>query len=424
MKFWGLDQSDRNAPTVSLTAPSDGSSVSGSVSVTANASDDVEVAKVEFYVNGTVKATDTTAPYSFSWDASSVYNGNYTITAKAIDTSGNSAEDSATVSVTGGATDTTSPSVNVTSPANGETVHGTTVIAVSASDAGTGVAKVEFYIDGSKVGEDTSAPYEYSWDSAAYSDGTHAIKAVAVDGAGNTAIDNDTTVTSNQVVICHTATADGTATDHYVAGRLDSTGYTTYGTKYGYSTVFTLYQLNAENGGSWVDVDGMPDGCYVEGVSDDTAAPSVNVTAPSNGTTVSGTVSITVDASDNNSVSKVEFYIDGTKVGEDTAAPYSYSWNTSNASDGSHAIKAVAFDAAGNSAADNDTSVTVDNSTSGGTCQQWTAKNSDHVTAGRAYSSWGYYYAKGSNQYIGYGSWSTTTVKETSDGYYEKGSCQ
>ncbi len=55
-------------------------------------------------------------------------------------------------------------------------------------------------------------------------------------------------------------------------------------------------------------------------------------------------------------------------------------------------------------------------------CEQWTAKNSTHLTNGRAWASWGFYYATGSNQYLGYGSWSSTTV-HLIDGTYYKGSC-
>lgn len=97
--------------------------------------------------------------------------------------------------------------------------------------------------------------------------------------------------------------------------------------------------------------------------SSDTTAPSVNITAPSNGATVSGTVTIAASATDNVGVTKVEFYINNNKVGEDTSSPYEYSWNTTGYSNGTYSLKAIAYDAAGNSAVDNDTSVTVSNVT-------------------------------------------------------------
>ncbi|MFW9993990.1 MAG: Ig-like domain-containing protein [Candidatus Odinarchaeota archaeon] len=98
------------------------------------------------------------------------------------------------------------------------------------------------------------------------------------------------------------------------------------------------------------------------GGGDDTTPPVVSITNPAGGSTVSGTVSVTASASDNVGVTQVEFYIDGSLRATDTGSPYSYSWDTTGYSDGSsHAIEAIAYDAAGNTDADAVT-VTVDNS--------------------------------------------------------------
>jgi hypothetical protein len=102
-----------------------------------------------------------------------------------------------------------------------------------------------------------------------------------------------------------------------------------------------------------------------EGGTADTTPPSVSITNPSNGATVSGTVSFTASASDNVGVTKVEFYVDNVLKYTDTGSPYSWSWDTTGYSDGTHSLKAIAYDAAGNT--DTDTiSVTVDNSGGGG----------------------------------------------------------
>jgi hypothetical protein len=76
---------DTTAPTVSITAPLNGATVVGTVSINATASDNVGVTKVEFYVDGALKSTDTTSPYSYSWDSTSVANGSHSLTAKAYD---------------------------------------------------------------------------------------------------------------------------------------------------------------------------------------------------------------------------------------------------------------------------------------------------------------------------------------------------
>jgi hypothetical protein len=91
---------DTQAPIVSLTAPANGATVSGTVSLGANASDDVAVAGVTFLVNGVVVGTeDTSAPYSFDWNSASVANGTYGITARARDGAGNTTT-SVAVSIT------------------------------------------------------------------------------------------------------------------------------------------------------------------------------------------------------------------------------------------------------------------------------------------------------------------------------------
>jgi len=94
--------------------------------------------------------------------------------------------------------------------------------------------------------------------------------------------------------------------------------------------------------------------------------PSVSITNPSDGATVSGTVSVTADASDDSGVSQVEFFIDGSSIGVDSDGSdgYSTSWDTTAYADGGHTVEAVATDSAGQTASDS-VSVTVDNS--GGT---------------------------------------------------------
>ena len=90
--------------------------------------------------------------------------------------------------------------------------------------------------------------------------------------------------------------------------------------------------------------------------------PTVTITAPNNGATVSNTVSITASASDDNGVTQVEFQIDGNTLSTDTngADGWSASWDTTTASDGAHSITAVATDTA-NQTGSNSISVTVNN---------------------------------------------------------------
>lgn len=96
---------DAQAPTVTLgSVPA---TISGTVTLTATASDDIGVTAVRFKVNGAVVGSDSTAPYAFDWNSTSVANGQVTISAEAEDAAGNvgtSADAMATVSNATGVT--------------------------------------------------------------------------------------------------------------------------------------------------------------------------------------------------------------------------------------------------------------------------------------------------------------------------------
>src|SRR5262249_37146435 len=95
----------------------------------------------------------------------------------------------------------------------------------------------------------------------------------------------------------------------------------------------------------------------------DTTPPTVAITTPANGATVSGSaVTVSANASDNVGVVGVQFKLDGNNLGsEDTSAPYSISWNSTTTPNGSHSLTAVARDAAGNSTTSAAITVTVSN---------------------------------------------------------------
>ena len=190
---------DTTPPTVAVTSPGNGATVSGTTTIAANASDNVGVAGVQFFVDGAAHgAEDTTAPYSVSWNTTTASNGSHTLTARARDAAGNATTSApVTVTVSNAVPDTTPPSVNITAPANGATVSGTTTVAANASD-NVGVAGVQFFVDGAAHGaEDTTAPYSVAWDTTTASDGSHMVTAVARDAGGNTASSSVSVTVSN-----------------------------------------------------------------------------------------------------------------------------------------------------------------------------------------------------------------------------------
>lgn len=177
---------DITPPAVSITSPLDNASVSGTVSIEANASDDTALRQVEFYVDGTLLLADTTAPYSAPWNTSSLgAESTHTLSAKAFDTSNNSAS-STPVSVS--IADVTLPNVAISSPSNNATVSGNVNITASASD-NVGISKVEFYVEGQLKGTDMTAPYSYTWNTASLpANSQQTLTAKAYDTSNNSSL--------------------------------------------------------------------------------------------------------------------------------------------------------------------------------------------------------------------------------------------
>ena len=177
--------------------------------------------------------------------------------------------------------DTTAPSVAMITPQDGATVGGDVTVSVSAGDDG-GVDRVEIYMDGTRLATDTTAPYQFYWDTSAHADGSYELWAIAYDSAGNQ----------------------------------------------GQSTFIVVSVSNAIVG--------------------DTVAPTVSVTSPQGGATISGATTVSVSASDDGGVDRVELHIDGARLATDTTAPYQFYWDTTAYADGNYELQAIAYDSAGN----------------------------------------------------------------------------
>ena len=172
-------------PAVTLTQPTDGTTFTApaTVNLAATASDsDGTVTKVEFFNGATKLGEDTTAPYTFTWNG--VTAGTYTLTARATDNLGATTTSTASaITVSAG---NTPPTANITSPADG-TIFAwkpTITITATANDPDGNVTKVEF-LDGTTVlGQDTSAPYSFTWRNVP--SGNHILTARATDNAAAT----------------------------------------------------------------------------------------------------------------------------------------------------------------------------------------------------------------------------------------------
>lgn len=184
-EVWSLYTLDTAAPTVSITSPLQNATVSGVIPVNANAADASGISKVAFYADGALVGTDTTSPYSVSWNtASYAHNSSHALVAKAYDPA-NNVGTSAAVTVT--VADVTAPAVAITSPANDSFVSRNTNVTIqaTASDV-SGISKLEFLVNGSLKCSDASTPYTCVWKVPNGKNIFYTLQAKAYDAAGNT----------------------------------------------------------------------------------------------------------------------------------------------------------------------------------------------------------------------------------------------
>jgi hypothetical protein len=183
-------QSEPTPPSVSITSPSNGATITGtSVTLAASASDaDGVVTTVAFYANGSLVATTTAWPWTATW--SNVEPGTYRLTAVATDSSGlstTSAPVDVTVVAETVAPPNVAPSVTITSPSDGSVfAAGTTIqLSAAASDADGSVVRVAYYANGKLIATSTtSGSWSASW--ANVKQGGYTLTAVATDDDGAT----------------------------------------------------------------------------------------------------------------------------------------------------------------------------------------------------------------------------------------------
>jgi hypothetical protein len=269
------------------------------------------------------------------------------------------------------------PTVTLTTPENGATFPspGSIYLTASASDADGSIAKVEFYNGSTKLGEDTTSPYTFSWIGVPIGNYTFSARAVDNLGAQATSASANIVVTApNQApTVAITSPAGGTtytspASISISANAADSDGSVAVVEFYSGSTKVGE-DVSSPFAFTW---NGVAPGTYSLtavaidnlGLAATSASVSVIVTTPNQPPTVAistssgsvpvsstpyiapATITLYASASDpDGTIARVDFYQGATKLGQDTASPYSYTW--SNVAAGTYAITAVAVDNAG-----------------------------------------------------------------------------
>jgi len=286
------------APVVTITNPTEGSTVSDSVTISVTV-DDEDSLVADIYIDGTFVATAN----SYNWDTTSYADGSYTIYAEATDSG--SLTDSDSISVTVENTVTPPP------PSDGHDEFTGTVI--------YGTGEWHYFDAGFGTIDAVLSDFVYDVDMYLYAPSDY----------------------SNYVVRAYTTQNPETMT--YEADEA------------GMWAIEVRMYTTSQTSDYLLTVDYVPN-------TPDTTAPTCTITKPTNGETVYKTVYVTANAVDDRQIDYVNFYIDGSLAFTDNAAPYSYPWDTTAVADGSYTIDATAVDMGGNSGDAAQITVTVDQS--------------------------------------------------------------
>jgi hypothetical protein len=366
---------DNTAPTASLNDP--GANLRGAVNLSSVVDDPpgppvasgVSVVVYEALIGGVWTGISQT------WATTSVADGLYDLRVVVADVAGNQ-----TISavVAGRRVDNTPPDTSHNAP--GSWQSGATTVSLGPSDGGSGVANTQYSVDGGGWNSGTSVNVS--------GDGIHTISFFSTDVAGN--IESPKTAT----VMIDSTPPDPGASDpgNYLRGTVTLTANPDTGGPGGADVTQVEFQHKRSSDSTWTSLgvdttapysatwattpgdDGSWDLRFI--VEDeagntnttdlpskivDNTAPTGNVASPLSGSTVSGTITLGVSASDDNPIAGVEYFVNGSSIGTAGSAPFQMSWNSAAGGDGGATISAVISDVAGNSTATGTVNITVDN---------------------------------------------------------------
>ena len=389
---------DVTPPTGALTSPPAGSTVFGNASIQVTAADDQLVDYIEFYIDGDLDGTyDCNGPScssSYDWDTTTESEGDHVIQAILVDGWNNSTVlTPISVTVDNIDQDEIHPTAVITEPASGQTISGNVLVETLVND-NLEIDKVEFYINSQIVYTDSTAPeYNYLWNTDSLPDDeNYVISIIAYDEVGNegpsTAItvhlDNYDNINPSGLIMYPYAgqilsgqqtvsilAEDNTGIDSVDFFINNALVYTDFAEPYEYdwNTEFEFEDANHIIGSIITDVAGnqfeIPSiSVFVNNIPNDNVPPTISISNPISGQTVSGTINFTVNVDDNVGIAQVEFFIDGYSFGVVTEEPYSYLWDTSSnigAHGNEHALSAIVMDTAGNTSFSQPILVIVDN---------------------------------------------------------------
>jgi len=293
-----IDEPDIIPPNVVIYEPAANQTVSGMVNITAIASDNISINRVEFYHNYELEFIVTSYPYQYEWNSTDAEDDlEHIWYVKAFDTSENDTQ-TQPIAVFVDNEDEIPPTGFILYPYSGQTVSGVVEIQVSVSD-NLGIEQVEFFINGNTIGTNSEYPYSHEWNTELATEDTEHIIYITITDLGG----NSTDVSPISVLVNNIVTP-----------------------------------------------------------GDDTTPPVLAILTPISSQTVGDTVLISGFAIDNIGIADVKFYVDDELVTTVVDSPYTYNWITYELSNGSeHVIQMTATDLSDNQTTAQPVFVTVQN---------------------------------------------------------------
>jgi len=383
-----VDNTSPNVATVG--APTEGQVVTGSVAISATASDATSpIASVEFVVHGTSLGTDTTAPFSLNWNTASGSDGAATIQIVVTDMAGNTT----TSPLRNVTVDNLAPTPTLADP--GQNLSGTVALSASSDPDTTQVDFERRPAGGGSwvtIASDSSLPWGTSLDTTTLADGLYDFRAVATDGTGHTG----TSPVRSNIRVDNTAPS-GSLTAPAAGATVGGTNVTLSSSVAdgGSGVASVAYELRPTGGGAFSQIassSGAPfsatwdattvsTGSYdlrpvitdragntftgaVVTFNVDVTAPTVTLTSP--GAMIFGTVTLNATVSGSGATNVVFAATPAggatwTSLGTDTAAPWSVAYDTTKLPDGVYDLRVTVTDNLGNSSQNVVSGVRIDN---------------------------------------------------------------
>ena len=355
----GAPPPDTTPPTVSMTAPASGASVSGSVPVSAAAADNVGVAGVQFLLDGAALGAEAAqAPYATSWNTTAATNGPHSLSAVARDAAGNKTTAAAVTAAVNNAAPPP-PGCLTSKPAAWQNTSFPSQSApfTASFDAAASMAKMDG-VTGLSLGAATG------WSSPAAIVRFNNTGTIDARKAGGYAA--DAAIPYSAGVLYHFRLAVDPAAHTYSVwvtppGGAETALAANYAFRSEQASVSSLNNWNLFTDAGTHQVCNFA----LSGATappPDAVPPTVSLTAPASAATVSGLATVAATAADNVGVIGVQFMLDGGALGAEVLTPpYTTAWNTASAANASHNLTAVARDAAGNKTTSAAVLVTVNN---------------------------------------------------------------